>query len=144
MEKKRSKGVMVFGWILILMVINVPLCLRQLFSEGYFNEVFNRVLSSGLMLTVLQYKLMLLWRVVVAILQVVAGILILRLNELGRKIILWISCIVLFGVIPFFIVLIVINKYSLLRIMMEMILPVLINGVIIYFFTRPKVKEQFR
>jgi hypothetical protein len=118
-EKKRSKGVTFCGWI---HVVVGALGIIRTFLISAFRDY--QIINIG------------------APFMLVIGIGLLKLKEWARKsVIIYYILIVL----AFPVAIVVGSLYSeILSMLIDYIPQFIIVGVVIYFFTRPKVKEQFR
>ena len=131
MEKKRSKGVTILSSLLILicLYVFVMTAVRFRMMVYYLTEVYALPLRVITLVTYLLY-----------IGAFISGILTLQLKEVGRKLIIALSILY---IAHYFIGLYFYTEMSpvgLPRIVLDNLSALLY----IYFFTRPKVKEQFR
>ncbi|MDD5195194.1 MAG: hypothetical protein PHQ96_05960 [Candidatus Omnitrophica bacterium] len=158
-KKNRSRGVTILGWLMIL--INILLLLGALDAKSFFN--FYNFFQNNLVIALYSYSL------ISAILGAIAGIGVLKLKESMRKLALFINYLDVLEGIPFFFFSIkglqqscyklalsgthritsqgTINLVANITFYMTAIFIWLIIGLSIlniYFFTRPKVKEQFK
>jgi hypothetical protein len=133
MEKKRSKGVTFWAWVFIILSIMglVPFVLDFQGAIQSYGTYFG------------------LYSMLSAILYLICGVYLLKLNEMARKAVIWLGIISIIltplllksGVLT--------GSDSLLRydsaefcISFGIIL--ILEFIPIYLFTRPKVKEQFK
>jgi hypothetical protein len=124
MEKKRSKGTTIFGWFFIF--------------EGLLI-----VLGNSCMITMLtpdmpmKLKLVPFYSIPVGVLHLVCGIGILRLKEIARKTMLFVTIgTALVGIFTSYIYSEYLTVFELLAYYCKFI-------IILIYLTRPKVKEQF-
>lgn len=127
MEKKRSKGITIFGWIYILFSVCGLMTLIAGILEG-------------------QGILYIFAMLVEIILFLAIGIGLLKLKEWARKFVVYSNIIVILLFISRTIWLYVVSPESPLFPIgiMAIFTAVPILLLIIYFFTRPKVREQFK
>ena len=137
MKKKRSIGVTIFGWYFIVSSSLGSLrFLNLLLNQNYF-----KLINSYTTLSPDKYKLYLLSMLVLQILTIIIGINILALKEIWRKTTLFLtSFLFIYGVL--FILLGQKNNNSTLLGMQILFLSIK-TIIILFFFTRPKVKSQF-
>lgn len=158
-NKKCSTGVAVFGWLMI--IINAFLLLAALNIKGFFEAY--KFLHKNFVIALYTYS------IISAVTAIVAGIGILKLKEILRKIGVFINSLdVLQGIPLFFFTVKGLKEYFYTETISAMppevpqsattmvanisfyFTVILIWGLIglsilfIYFFTRPKVKEQFK
>lgn len=134
MQKKRSKGVTIFGWIFIILG-SLPLLMiaDALVRYKYYDTLVTVHKSFAV--------LILAYIVGYGILLLILGIGLLKLKELARKAFLIFSCIIL--VISFIMFIMDIVAGNIGKIIGDIFrLAIFVSAF--YFFTRPKVKEQFR
>lgn len=123
MEKKRSVGVTVFGWGTILVAI-----LRTLRGGVWWYNIQIGKIDSSMYLGVILASLS-------AALYYSVGWNILRLKPIGRKAIILLSGFTLIVGLTQFV------RYNFL---INLLVMPIISSLYLYFFTRPKVKEQFK
>lgn len=160
MEKKRSKGITIFAWLLI--ILNIFTLLASLNFKIYFDlyKSFNKIFVIAIIL----------YGLFSTIIGIISGFGILKLKEIMRKIAVAINVSdVLFTIILFFISLNEIWKFSysvaasqlvgkskmylnvdtlaaigFYSTMFVYVLYVGLSLLLIFFFNHPKVKEQFK
>ena len=116
MEKKRSVGVTIFGWYFILVNLIALLIIRLLRPEDFLNNLTERPIV-----------------IVRLIVYLIIGIGILKLKNWAR-----------IGTIVIGIFYIIAAPVAILTANIVGILFLLSGISMLYFFTRPKVKEQFK
>ena len=159
MEKKISKGVKIFAWLMI--VLNIIMFLSALDYKTFF-DCFRSFDKNFIIL-------MIVYSILASIIGIIAGIGLLRLNEAMRKIGIVINSLdFLFGVPLFYFALRDIKQYSYAIVLSQGLEEIIksdinsfanvifysivfisyvtfgLNLLLIFFFTRPKVKEQFK
>lgn len=132
MEKKRSIGVTMFGWILILYSI-VGLIKRALFLVNWdFHKGFPLEVTSD-------------W---ILVLFLIAGVGLVKLKNWGRRLVILAALIKLFFYLKSLYLAFTPAYKNATGITISFWISIAIFGIIylliIYYFTRPKVKEQFK
>ena len=159
MEKKRSRGVTIFAWLSI--IVNIFTLLTSLNFNTYFEmyKSFDKSIVMGIILISL-------FSIIVGI---VAGFGILKLKEMMRKIVVVINSFdVLFGILLLLLSIDSFKQYAYSLAVAQVgtkgnvlgidtltnigfytmifvsLFYIAISLLFIFFFTRPKVKEQFK
>jgi len=142
MEKKRSKGILAFGWFELL--IGAILLFIALKCYIYLPKLAQADSNLGYAMTSIEYFFS-FW---IGIFFIFSGLLILFLKPLGRWLhLIWGFCFMLFGLIKVYIVVYMYLHYSNTKLSKEFILGILLiilGSITRFFFSRPKVKEQFK
>ena len=125
MEKKRSKGITILGWYFIIFSI-----------FGFLGNLYFFIGTPPLEILL---KWLFLVQALGSLLLLFIGINILKLKELWRKI-----AICYFAYILLLIISISFYSKDIITTLLKHVLEIIIWSFIIYFITRPKVKEQFK
>jgi hypothetical protein len=158
-DKKRSRAVVIFGWLMI--IINAFVLLATFNTKSFF-DVY-KSFPNNFLIAMYAYSL------ISPIIGIIAGIGILKLKDLMRKVGIFINSLDILGGIPlFFLSIKDLQRYcytvalssapsgvsqvnaGMIANISFYIVTILSWGFIglsilfIYFFTRPKVREQFK
>lgn len=135
--KKRSKGVTILGWFLIItsitgILINAYTFIARPAFIAKYSSQFYRFDSEliGHITSIIG--------VAISAFQFILGLNILKLREMWRKIAIYYFLFdILYMLVPMFLLINPIKGLS------GLLANSIINGLLIYFLTRPKIKEQF-
>lgn len=142
MEKKSLIGLKVLGWLLIIGIISIYSYIKVLTAPTGISDAVEKWNSMNINYTSFSYTLIMVVGIGASIISFIAGILILKLKEIGRKLDIYSSgAFILYGLC--------VTTYHLIRKSdMSVIIPfqfsLMFYIVFIYYLTRPKVKEQFK
>ncbi|MBM3250484.1 MAG: hypothetical protein FJZ09_06590 [Candidatus Omnitrophica bacterium] len=134
MENRRSKGITIFAWIIIVLsVINLISRLDYIF-KGTLKDY-----TAGIG----DY-----FYLIISILAIIAAIFLLKLKEWARIATLIVAALVIINIIlvslsTIFKNFLVSLPASLIMLVITLI-PLAFEGGVIYYFTRPVIKEQFK
>ena len=130
MNQKTSLGVTIFGWLAIILgAVSFLFNLRTTFI--YLKE-------EGIFITLITF---LIFCNIANVLQIIYGIGVLQLREWARKMAIIMSIVVLIIYPLLYLIFGIVLTYKNLIVMMITLgFPI----AIIYFFTRPRVKAQFK
>jgi hypothetical protein len=159
MEKKRSKGVTIFAWLMI--ILNIFMLWFSLDFRAYF-EGFKSWHKNFIIIIIL-------YSILSAAIGIIVGIGLLKLKDIMRRIGIVINSLdLLFGIPLFSLSLNDLRQYSYSAVVYELakkpanlsidtlaniafyvmvsmiVMTFGLSILFIYFFTRPKVKEQFK
>ena len=143
MEKKRSKGVTILGWLNIIVSFYIYHYAKTLLIRERFFEKLEILQSVNINHTSLSYTTVNIAGVILCVIVFIAGILVLRLKEIGRKLAIY-SCIAGLLVAMFELIYLLVQRSNPVIVLFVLVLLILPAGIYIYFLTRPKVKEQFK
>ncbi|MFH1889110.1 MAG: hypothetical protein ABH806_03360 [Candidatus Omnitrophota bacterium] len=159
MEKKRSKGVLIFAWLMI--IVNAYALLSSLNFQRNFFDIYLSF-PKGLNIVLIAYSIL------ASVIGVIAGFGILKLKEIMRRISVVINGVdILVGLPVLLFSLNDIREYtysvaaslaatdpmmpvytlasvSFYTTVLLIMFSYCFNLLLIFFFTRPKVKEQFK
>jgi hypothetical protein len=138
MEKKRSAGVTVVAIIMLVkssayIIGNLLLLCTSFMPESLKAHMLSKITITEMQIMERSIKLLIDYGILF-----VLGIGVLRLSNLMRKITIWYSVISLISVL---LAIILFKKsYGV----PQFAIYILLNSFLVYFFTRSKVKEQFK
>ncbi len=139
MEKKRSIGVTLFGWVIIMasafhFVTAVISTIQGISSK--IEEIPSRILIPHIAFNLLLHMFL-------GVFLIILGLNILRLKSWARKTIICMSGIALISGVLAIIIPLLVSRRTILPSDVALIPMIIISGFPLFFFTRSKIKEQF-